>query len=414
MKTIIIIYNIFLFSYALYHLIKTIIFINKTHINVTNSINKNTKIIILIPCLEEQKIIKDTVKHFDKIINNNPNISINLITTEKEIKKDNNDTTYEYIKKNIIGKYNNINLIHYPYKEGYMADQLNYAIKEIDSNKTINKDNTYICVYNADSYPNKNTFNEVLNQINTHNNPLILQQYSYSFLNIDSLNIILKGFAIYQSNFELKMGLLNSYFDNKLHKHILGHGLFVRLDYINKINGFNTKYWCEDIYLSMYLEQENTKIIPLLTLENMETANNISNLTKQNAVWFNTSSKCISIYKEIKKSTKKTTISGIIGLINEISSFINWLFFPILLLFIIISSILINSYNLMIITIFNYLIYIYIYYITTIKIINHLDNKQYKFNIKIYLGTIIATFISNIGPLYSIIVSPKEKHKTIR
>lgn len=409
MKTIIIIYNIILFSYALYHLIKTIIFINKTHINVTNSINKNTKIIILIPCLEEQKIIKDTVKHFDKIINNNPNISINLITTEKEIKKDNNDTTYEYIKKNIIGKYNNINLIHYPYKEGYMADQLNYAIKEIDSNKTINKDNTYICVYNADSYPNKNTFNEVLNQINTHNNPLILQQYSYSFLNIDSLNIILKGFAIYQSNFELKMGLLNSYFDNKLHKHILGHGLFVRLDYINKINGFNTKYWCEDIYLSMYLEQENTKIIPLLTLENMETANNISNLTKQNAVWFNTSSKCISIYKEIKKSTKKTTISGIIGLINEIRSFINWLFFPILLLFIIISSILINSYNLMIITIFNYLIYIYIYYITTIKIINHLDNKQYKFNIKIYLGTIIATFISNIGPLYSIIVSPKEK-----
>lgn len=99
MKTIIIIYNIILFSYALYHLIRTIIFINKTHINVTNSINKNTKIIILIPCLEEQKIIKDTVKHFDKIINNNPNISINLITTEKEIKKDNNDTTYEYIKK---------------------------------------------------------------------------------------------------------------------------------------------------------------------------------------------------------------------------------------------------------------------------------------------------------------------------
>lgn len=414
MKTIIIIYNIILFSYALYHLIRTIIFINKTHINVTNSINKNTKIIILIPCLEEQKIIKDTIKHFDKIINNNPNFSINLITTEKEIKKDNNDTTYEYIKKNIIGKYNNINLIHYPYKEGYMADQLNYAIKEINSNKTINKDNTYICVYNADSYPSKNTFNEVLNQINTHNNPLILQQYSYSFLNIDSLNIILKGFAIYQSNFELKMGLLNSYFDNKLHKHILGHGLFVRLDYINKINGFNTKYWCEDIYLSMYLEQENTKIIPLLTLENMETANSISNLTKQNAVWFNTSSKCISIYKEIKKSTKKRTISSIIGLINEIRSFINWLFFPILLLFIIISSILINSYNLTIITIFNYLIYIYIYYITTIKIINHLDNKQYKFNIKIYLGTIIATFISNIGPLYSIIVSPKEKHKTER
>ena len=414
MKIIIIFYNIILLSYSLYHLIRTIIFINKTHNKITNNIDKNAKIIILIPCLEEQKIIKDTITHFDKIINNNPNISIILITTEKEIKKDDKDTTYEYIKKNIIGKYNNIDLIHYPYKKGYMADQLNYAIKEINLNKTINKEKTYICVYNADSYPSKNTFNEVLSQIKVHNNPLILQQYSYGFLNINSLNIILKGFAIYQSNFELKMGLLNAYFNNKLHKHILGHGLFIRLDYINKVNGFNTKYWCEDIYLSMYLEQENTKIIPLLTLENMETANSISNLTKQNAVWFNTSSKCISIYKEIKKTTNKKTISGFIGLINEIRSFINWLFFPILLLFIILSSILINNYNLMVITIFNYFIYIYIYYITTIKIINHLDNKQYKFNIKIYLGTIIATFISNIGPLYLIVISPKEKHKTER
>ena len=81
MKIVIIIYNIILFSYSLYHLIRTVIFINKTSININNSIDKNTKLIILIPCLEEQKIIKNTVRHFNKIINNNPNISINLITT---------------------------------------------------------------------------------------------------------------------------------------------------------------------------------------------------------------------------------------------------------------------------------------------------------------------------------------------
>lgn len=52
--------------------------------------------------------------------------------------------------------------------------------------------------------------------------------------------------------------------------------------------------------------------------------------------------------------------------------------------------------------------------ILTIKLINILDKKEYKVNIKTIFNVAVATLISNIGPLYSIIINKKEKHKTER
>lgn len=403
--------NVLLVLYSIFHLVRTNRFIKDKRM-VEDYQDNDTKIIILIPCFKEQKIIKKTIEHVKKIVPKDSPIII--VTTEKEEKVNDNLTTKEYVLENIVCEEDNIYLIHYPKKTGYMADQLNYAIEEINKNYEMVTDKTYICVYNADSYPNRKTFDDVFNKINKDNYPKVIQQYSYCFKNIDSLNSVLKGFAVYQSNFELKIGLLNAYFNNKLHKHVVGHGLFIRLDLINEMNGFNTKYWCEDIYLSSYLQNKNIPIVPLLTLENMETPNTLSNLMRQNSVWFNTSIKYLSIFKDIKKDTKILSVNGKIALINEIRSAINWLCFPFVILVSILISILNKSLYFSIITILSYLFYIFCYYISTINIINNLDKKNYKFDLKIYFGTVMATFISNLGPLHSIIIRPKEKHKTER
>lgn len=415
MKLYIITFNLLLLTYSLFHLIRTVKFnklVKKDKYNKKTVSRNNSNLIILIPCLNEQKVIKNTIQHFNKIINPYFSIPIFLITTEKENSDMNTKTTKEIIETDIIPYYNNVSLIHYPYKNGNMADQLNYAIDILKQNFN-DFSNTYVSVYNADSRPNKNTFLEFYNIVEFKNFPKIIQQYSYCFSNIDKLAFILKGFSIYQSNFELKIGLLNSYFNNLLHKHVVGHGLFIRLDLLDKINGFNSKYWCEDIYLSSYLQNEKITITPLLTLENMETANGLSNLIKQNGVWFKTSSQCFKIYKELNQK-KKLSISGKISLFNELRSWINWLTFPIFLLIAVLFSILLKNYFFFFITILNYFFYVFIYYITTINIINLLDNKNYKFKFNIYLGTLIATLISNLGPLYAIFVNPKEKHKTER
>ena len=50
----------------------------------------------------------------------------------------------------------------------------------------------------------------------------------------------------------------------------------------------------------------------------------------------------------------------------------------------------------------------------TIKLINILDEQDYKTSLKIIFFTAIATVISNLGPIYSIISNKKVKHKTER
>ena len=99
---------------------------------------------------------------------------------------------------------------------------------------------------------------------------------------------------------------------------------------------------------------------------------------------------------------------------NEFRCAINWLFFSMIILFILIYPILCNKLFLFAFSLICYAIYILVNLIITIKIINKLDNKHYKISLKNYMALFIATIISNIGPLYSLLFNKKEKYKTER
>lgn len=103
----------------------------------------------------------------------------------------------------------------------------------------------------------------------------------------------------------MKTGLINSILNSKLlYTHVVGHGLIINMKTLNELGNFNTKFWCEDIYLGLQLKFNNIKITPLLTLENMETPSSLENLIKQNSVWFKTTSQFSKIYKDIIKTIK--------------------------------------------------------------------------------------------------------------
>ena len=227
------------------------------------------------------------------------------------------------------------------------------------------------------------------------------------------LNNILKGFSIYQSNFEMKTGLINSILNSKLlYTHVVGHGLIINMKTLNELGNFNTKFWCEDIYLGLQLKFNNIKITPLLTLENMETPSSLENLIKQNSVWFKTTSQFSKIYKDIIKNYKVTNkLNGLIGCFNEFRCALNWIGFPIILL---LGALILKNYLIVLLIIASYLLYICINTKMTIKLINILDEQDYKTSLKIIFFTAIATVISNIGPIYSIISNKKVKHKTER
>lgn len=406
-----------LIFYTIFFYIRAKIFLNKSISEKSNikQINKNGKeLIIAIPVLREQNCIEDTIKYFNTIAKDIP---IVLITTQKEIEENftKKKTTQDIIEERIISKYKNVYWINYPYTTGYMANQLNYMLENLEDifNKKIDLDKTYLALYNADSRPNKSTFEEIRKKIENND---VVQQYSYCMQNYERIKGIARGFAIYQSNFEFKTGLINSFFkSNILYTHVVGHGLIINMKLLKKLGYFNTEFWCEDIYLGLQLKFNNIKIEPLLTLENMETPDKLSKIIKQNSVWFKTTSQFWKIYKDIaKKGQAKNKIRGLIGVINEFRCAINWIGFPIMLLLSIIISIIIKNYVLLLTIIVSYVFYIIVNTMCTIHIINKLDNKSYKVTLKILMNVLIATAISNIGPLYSIIFNKKEKYKTER
>lgn len=406
-----------LIFYTIFFYIRTKIFLNKAMKKKRSikQINKKSKnIIIAIPVLREQNCIENTIKYFNAITKDIPII---LITTQKEIKENltNEKTTQDMIKEKIITKYKNVYWIDYPYTEGYMSDQLNYMLENLENifNRKIDLDKTYLALYNADSRPNKNTFEEIKQKIENND---VVQQYSYCMQNYEKIKGIPKGFSIYQSNFELKTGLINSFFKSKiLYTHVVGHGLIINMKLLKELGNFNTEFWCEDIYLGLQLKCNNIKITPLLTLENMETPDKFSKIVKQNSVWFKTTSQFWKIYKDIvKRKQVKNKINGLLGVANEFRCAINWISFPILLLVSIIIPIIIKNYALLLSIIVSYVLYIIVNTICTINIINKLDDKKYRITLKLIINVLIATTISNIGPLYSIIFNKKEKYKTER
>lgn len=415
---IIYVINLIIIVYSLFLLLRTRVFLKR--IPKKDKINKNLllnkKLIIAIPVLREQKCIEKTIEHFCNITSD---IKIVIITTEKEIYEYKNKkiiTTQDIVKNKILPKYKNVYCINYPKETGYMADQLNYLIDNLHNLNILeqnysNKD-IYLAIYNADSKPSKNTFNEIIEKINEGN--LVIQQYSYCFKNYEKLNSLLKGFALYQSSFEIKTGLINTYLKSKfLYTHVVGHGLVINLKLLNDLNNFNTKFWCEDIYLSMQLKFKNIKIAPLLTLENIETPETLSSLIKQNSVWFNTTWRYKRIYKDIKKQESFKS-NGLIGCLNEFRCAINWLLFSILIIFNVIFTLIHQEYSYLLLSIVVYIIYIFINVLITIKVINRLENKNYKITFyKIYC-LFIATLISNIGPIYSLLKKSKTKYKTER
>lgn len=404
--------------YCVMLIIRTFLFIklNVKTIRFDNKLLNNKKIIIAIPCLREQSCIEDTIKYFTQIANDIP---IVIITTQKEIFEYNNKkviTTQDIVKNKILPKYKNVYWINYPYNEGYMADQLNYMLENLNKLNIFADDfdlsNIYLALYNADSKPSKNTFREIIAKINDGNK--VIQQYSYCFKNYEQLNSILKGFAIYQSLFELKTGLINTGLHSKvLYTHVVGHGLIINLKLLKELGNFNTTFWCEDIYLSMQLKFKNIDIKPLIAMENIETPNSLVSLIKQNSVWFNTTNKYKTIYNDIKKKIG-FSIFGLLGCVNEFRCAVNWLFFSTLIILLLFITIIFKNYELFMLVIFCYLIYIFVNILVLITVINSLENKNYKITISMFFNLMLATIISNLGPLYSLFINSKVKYKTER
>ena len=165
------------------------IFIEKIYIKKINKYKTKDyiDIYVLLPCLKEQKIVKSTIDYFRKL-KYKGNIKYIIITSEKEDNeyRINNikDKTTNEVVKDYLKQIKDNRFIHYHYPEinGNKSSQMNYAIGRIMI-KDIDLNNTYISVFDFDSSPNKDVF-ENLNTIAHYKNfPDAIQQVPYSIKN---------------------------------------------------------------------------------------------------------------------------------------------------------------------------------------------------------------------------------------
>lgn len=238
---------------------------------------KFVDIYVLLPALKEQKIVKNTIDWFKKM-KYKGNIKYIIITTEKEeneykINNIKENTTSEITKK-YLKEINDKRFIHihYPKINGNKSSQMNYAIEKI-KNEVKDLDNTYISVFDFDSRPDKNTFNELNKVAQNKNKPDEIQQIPLTIRNyvetskksiimtIYSLQHMVRSLAIEKFKFQMytlfKVDIGKYFMGACMHlklSTLIEHGLFpifvddLTLGYRYSIH----KRRCEYLYTSNY------------------------------------------------------------------------------------------------------------------------------------------------------------------
>lgn len=150
------IYIIITIGYSLFILFKYIKIFKLDNIIYDDELDERKGLFIVIPCLREQKVIKNTIDDFRSICD----LPIVIITSQKEdfeCKYDKNYiTTKMVVEKEILNKYDDVYLINYPLEKGYMADQLNFMLENLQTMPFYSEEKEwYMALYNADSKPSK-------------------------------------------------------------------------------------------------------------------------------------------------------------------------------------------------------------------------------------------------------------------
>lgn len=261
---------------------------------------KKLNILILIPVLREQNIIRSTLEHFKKLKISNINLIICIAgTIREELEKE--KFNHLYSTKEIvnfwINSYNESkeeNLYYY-YTEakdttGDRASQLNYGVKVIAEKFKID----IIGVYDADSLPNEKTIYEVIKYYEEDREIICQQPVNFieaaNRMVIEKKNPILIANALYQTTWTMIRELphwIQHYKNNNLKRndYLIGHGEFLSFEIYKKFN-FPEREVTDGIQLGYRVSMSNKKIAPLKTFCNDDVPQQIKQLILQHRRWF--------------------------------------------------------------------------------------------------------------------------------
>lgn len=383
-------------------------------------------IIILIPALREGAVVGQTLQSFADIRYPRTKLRIIVVTTEREFegsfnnKKNTITIAKEKIEElNAANQHKFLHHIHYPYRHGAKAYQLNYAIAQLQILlPNYFADQTYIGVYDADSITPDNTLEMLAKDAVMHGYPSIYQQPTFYFNNYKTLplnfnGLLSKSFSWLQSAFALyhEANLFITQWENKKEltrmEYCVGHGMFVRWPLLRRIGLFPTPI--EDTRLGHIASYIGEKIKILPAFDSVNVATGTRPQIKQFSVWFTGEAFVIEDLKIAGRIMPDSSPRMAWLAIYKIYRNTVWVTRAFLLFAIIIMLIITHNYLLAFLTVFSYLYLPLLVLYLDMPAIQALTAKgQQKFYRNIFqtVGVVLVApiefLIMSIGPLFGL------------
>lgn len=385
---------------------------------------KQTKILVLIPVLREQRVICDTINHFINMKVENTKLYLIIAGTQREEKSD-KETTLEVVKSWLDSSKQNLpDNIDVDYCEatddgGDRATQLNYAVRFIKEIKGVN-DLDYIGVYDADSLPSCDTINEVISSFCCEDNLSACQQPVHFIkaankMSQNNENSILIANAIYQSTWtvisELPMWI--KYYKKKneqvsrRHIYLIGHGEFITNDIYENFH-FPEYEVTDGIQLGYRLGMSNKKVKPLKEFCNDDVPHELRSLIMQHKRWFGG---CMNLFSSYKWAKNIYGTNSIFQVFDGLWSQMRWAWTSITYIVLLVLSYITDK------RLFTLYVVMGIVYCYFIPIISHFVLKD-KIKVRIidWLSLPLAILIKSVGPniyLFSKLFRKKVKYEKV-
>ncbi len=326
-----------------------------------------------------------------------------------------------------------VKVFHYPRTDGKMAHQVNYGVKK---SKYFLKtdDSTIFAIYNADSKPDKLTFDYV-NSVAPKDNSFIFQQHgnylkNYHYYNCANIrNAILFSAAQWQTKWSLGVELFNALLQAPAKKlpswakrylypanYCVGHGLFITQMIYEKIGGLSETTYNEDAEFGLELSYFEIPITPIPFFDLSDSPNSIKSLYIQKSGWFFNPLQAFSYYSLINNKYKNTKMDRIKLFSMSFRFFLYaayWLMGPVLFLSILLSSLLDIAFLYWFIS--AYFGYLIIPTMFSWVVINNLDlNKTFKVNktkpiLDIIMGSGLAYLLHGMSAYRTLLLIIKKK-----
>ena len=257
------------------------------------------KLFLLIPVYREQTSVRECVERFAELLHERPWLVVVFIATAREQESSAEPSTHSLLRDLLRGRAG-FRLLCSPNKTGFMAHQLNYAVRTLASEES---EEFLLGVYNVDSDPPGGTLDYVYHRLRNQAD-VVYQQHSWYPWPVQGglQDAIIKHLALWQTRWSLhfEMGRLlcarnrlcarlgNNHWGRSLmpFHYTIGHGLFLSRSVWEKASGFPEDEQNEDAFLGLILHVEGIGIRPVPFLEKAEVAPSVGVYVKQQAVWF--------------------------------------------------------------------------------------------------------------------------------